>query len=58
MQNPPQWGSKTMNYRLIFGLALATILFLPLAACGKKGTPHQPGPQNQITYPRMYPPNE
>lgn len=47
-----------MNYRLIFGLALATILFLPLAGCGKKGTPHQPGPQNKITYPRMYPPDE
>lgn len=44
-----------MTLRLLIGLALSTALFLPLAACGKKGPPHQPGPANKITYPRIYP---
>lgn len=44
-----------MNLRLLIGLALSTALLLPLAACGKKGSPHQPGPENKITYPRVYP---
>ena len=37
---------------LLLGLALA----LGLAACGKKGAPQAPGPKDQITYPRVYPP--
>lgn len=28
---------------------------LPLAACGRVGPPRQPGPADQITYPRGYP---
>ncbi len=26
-----------------------------LAACGRVGPPRQPGPQDQITFPRTYP---
>jgi predicted small lipoprotein YifL len=44
-----------MNLRLLIGLALSTALLLPLAACGKKGPPRQPGPADKITYPRIYP---
>lgn len=34
----------------------ATLLALTLlAACGKKGAPSQPGPANEIIYPRTYP---
>ncbi|MBO1323829.1 hypothetical protein K2X14_01505 [Acetobacter sp. TBRC 12305] len=47
-----------MTARLMFGLALATFLFLPLAACGKVGSPHEPGPASKITYGRVYPPDE
>jgi predicted small lipoprotein YifL len=28
---------------------------LALAACGKKGAPDPPGPQNEINWPRAYP---
>lgn len=28
---------------------------LVLGACGKKGAPHAPGPEQDITYPRTYP---
>ena len=34
-------------------MAIAALLML--AACGKKGPPVPPGPQDQITYPRAYP---
>lgn len=34
-------------------MAIAALLLL--AACGKKGPPTAPGPQNEITYPRTYP---
>lgn len=44
-----------MTPRLFMGLFLATLLCLPLAACGKKGSNQAPGPKSQITYPRMYP---
>jgi hypothetical protein len=33
--------------------ALASALLL--SACGKKGPPTAPGPQNEIIYPRSYP---
>jgi predicted small lipoprotein YifL len=33
-------------------LLLAALL---LAACGKKGPPDQPGPPNEIMYPKAYP---
>lgn len=36
-------------------LALLLASGLLLAACGKKGPPSPPGPQDQITYPRTYP---
>lgn len=36
-------------------LAVALALMAGLAACGKKGPPVPPGPQNQVTYPRTYP---
>ncbi|GAN70203.1 hypothetical protein [Acetobacter syzygii] len=45
-----------MTFRLFVGLLVATSLCLPLAACGKKGPNQAPGPQNKITYPRIYPP--
>ncbi|WP_173582691.1 hypothetical protein [Acetobacter musti] len=40
--------------RLVILLTLSAIL-LPLAACGKKGSPTTPGPANKITFPRTYP---
>jgi predicted small lipoprotein YifL len=33
---------------------LAMLLSL-LAACGKVGSPHPPGPADQIIYPKIYP---
>lgn len=36
----------------LLSLLLALAL---LAACGKKGAPSQPGPANEIIYPRSYP---
>ena len=35
-------------------LALAVALGL-LAACGKKGPPDPPGPQDKIVFPKTYP---
>ena len=35
--------------------AMAVLLALALAACGKVGAPSQPGPADQITYPKIYP---
>lgn len=46
-----------MTPRLFVGLLLATALCLPLAACGKVGPNHPPGPQEKVTYPRAYPPD-
>ncbi len=37
------------------GLVLASLAFA-LTACGKKGAPQAPGPKDQITFPRTYPP--
>ena len=42
--------------RAVLFLALALGVTLGLAACGKKGAPQAPGPKDQITYPRVYPP--
>lgn len=39
----------------IAALALVCALVLPLAACGKKGAPKAPGPDDRITYPQIYP---
>ncbi len=36
-------------------LVLLLALLLPLAACGRKGAPHPPGPPDQIIYPKSYP---
>lgn len=37
-------------------LLLAALAFaLLLTACGKKGPPSAPGPQNEVIYPRTYP---
>ena len=36
-------------------LVAALAALMMLAACGKKGPPVPPGPQDQITYPRSYP---
>ena len=33
----------------------AVLMILALAACGKRGPPVQPGPPDQIIYPRTYP---
>ena len=40
--------------------APATVLVIvlalvPLAACGKKGAPSAPGPQEEIIFPKQYP---
>ncbi len=45
-------GRARLGRALLLGFALA----LGLAACGKKGAPQAPGPKDQITYPRVYPP--
>ncbi len=34
---------------------VAVLLVLALSACGKVGAPSQPGPADQITYPKLYP---
>jgi len=36
-------------------LALALLMVLTIAACGRKGPPLPPGPPDQVTYPRGYP---
>ncbi|WP_276611155.1 LPS translocon maturation chaperone LptM [Lichenicoccus roseus] len=36
-------------------LALVLLIGLPLAACGRKGAPHAPGPADRIIYPKSYP---
>ncbi len=36
-------------------IVVAALLLLGLAACGKKGSPHAPGPPDQITFSRSYP---
>jgi predicted small lipoprotein YifL len=33
----------------------ALLALLAVAACGKRGPPVAPGPQDQIIYPRSYP---
>ena len=33
----------------------AGVLLLALVACGKVGAPSQPGPADQITFPKTYP---
>ena len=37
-------------------LVSMAVMALGLAACGKKGAPHAPGPAQDITYPAIYPP--
>ncbi len=37
-------------------LLLACAGLLVLAACGRPGPPRPPGPADQVTYPRAYPP--
>jgi predicted small lipoprotein YifL len=34
---------------------LLLLTALALAACGKKGPPDAPGPQNEIIWPKTYP---
>lgn len=36
-------------------LFLLACVSVSLIACGKKGSPHAPGPSNRITYPQVYP---
>ena len=36
-------------------LAAFAAAALSLGACGKKGPPSAPGPQNEIIYPRTFP---
>lgn len=43
-----------MRPRLLAALALA-LLLLACAACGKKGSPSAPGPQEEIISGRTYP---
>lgn len=44
-----------MMIRRVMSLLLLVSVALPLAACGKKGAPHAPGPDSEIVYPRTYP---
>lgn len=44
--------------RFTLGFLALALLALPLSGCGKKGSPHAPGPSDRITYPRTYPPND
>jgi predicted small lipoprotein YifL len=44
-----------MRTPLLLAPALAILLLLGLAACGKRGSPEAPGPADQIIYPRIYP---
>jgi predicted small lipoprotein YifL len=41
--------------RAALALLAATLLSLPLCACGRKGVPHPPGPPGDIIYPKLYP---
>jgi predicted small lipoprotein YifL len=43
------------THHLHRGAALMLLSALALAACGKKGPPDPPGPQNEIIYPHAYP---
>lgn len=36
-------------------VTLLLMAALALAACGKRGSPQPVGPQDQVTYPRIYP---
>ncbi len=40
---------------MIRALLLLALLVPALAACGKKGDPVPPGPQDQVIWPRSYP---
>ncbi|WP_205839600.1 lipoprotein [Neokomagataea tanensis] len=42
--------------RFLALVVLSALVVSGLSACGKKGAPHAPGPSQDITYPRMYPP--
>lgn len=44
-----------MKIRLIASVLGLVVLALPLSGCGKKGSPHAPGPQDKIIYPQTYP---
>jgi hypothetical protein len=44
----------SLRAALLAGVLLTASL-LALSACGKVGAPSQPGPPDQITYPRTYP---
>ncbi|MGI4748733.1 MAG: hypothetical protein ACRYGI_03960 [Janthinobacterium lividum] len=39
----------------LVAVVLCLAMAFGLSACGKKGSPEAPGPENQITYPRNYP---
>jgi predicted small lipoprotein YifL len=41
--------------RRVWLLAGALACVMLLAACGKKGAPDPPGPQNEVIWPRAYP---
>jgi hypothetical protein len=39
----------------VIGRLLCLAALLALCGCGKVGAPSPPGPQDQITYPKIYP---
>ena len=45
-----------MKIRLIVSFLALVVLALPLSGCGKKGSPHAPGPQDTLIYQPGYPP--
>jgi|GEM_PF-893711 len=42
--------------RILILVVMAGVFATSLSACGKKGPPHAPGPDNRIIYPGNYPP--
>ena len=50
--------SRPLARRCALPVLLALPVALPIAACGKRGDPAPPGPEEAITYPRTYPRDE